>query len=193
MAYNPNDFVIIPKPLDRWNKRQAIVVAHNKSSIPINSVEVSYRNIGKDGVTKKKSDRITRNIAPGEKAEILNVPMTTEMVGLASLQVTDITVNASDGTVFKTPLPATFRAPSCFVTTAAYGDAGHPMVESFRCLRDEVLINHKAGRSFIDWYNRKGPELAAMIEHRPLLRAVTRMLLTPLAKVVLAFRRRLRS
>jgi hypothetical protein len=72
----------------------------------------------------------------------------------------------------------------CFVTTTAYSDPHHPIVGTFRSLRDEVLVNYKAGRAFIDWYNHNGPRMAATIENRPLLRAAVRVILTPLAATI---------
>ncbi|MBF0555170.1 MAG: hypothetical protein HQK96_11545 [Nitrospirae bacterium] len=83
----------------------------------------------------------------------------------------------------KTPLGS-----HCFVTTAAYDDPHHPIVASFRSLRDEVLVNYKVGQDFIEWYNRNGPRLAATMEQRPQLRAVARAILTPLATIVTAVR-----
>lgn len=74
--------------------------------------------------------------------------------------------------------------PGCFVTTAAYGDPENKMVREFRGLRDEVLVNYMAGRAFIRWYNRNGPWLAAKIRHRPILRAGSRMVLTPVATAI---------
>ena len=77
---------------------------------------------------------------------------------------------------------------ACFVTTAAYGEDHHPMVESFRSLRDDVLVNYKSGRKFIDWYDCNGPSLASIIKQRPLLCTAARAILTPIAKVVNATR-----
>ena len=62
------------------------------------------------------------------------------------------------------------------------------MVESFRSLRDDVLVNYKSGRKFIDWYDCNGPSLASIIKQRPLLCTAARAILTPLAIVVNATR-----
>jgi hypothetical protein len=72
----------------------------------------------------------------------------------------------------------------CFVTTAAYGNSQHPIVKEFRGLRDEILVNFRAGRAFIGWYNRNGPVAANLIARRPVLKRVTRGLLTPIAKSI---------
>lgn len=61
----------------------------------------------------------------------------------------------------------------CFVTTAAFG-ADHWVVKEFKSLRDEVLDRYRLGKSFIDWYYRVGPRMAATIEDRPWLQATTR-------------------
>lgn len=72
----------------------------------------------------------------------------------------------------------------CFVTTAAYGDPMHPMVCTFRSLRDEILVNFKIGRRFIDWYNQNGPELAHIVDQREACKVVSRVVLTPVASAV---------
>jgi uncharacterized protein YkwD len=70
----------------------------------------------------------------------------------------------------------------CFVATAAYGDRLHPDVVDLRRFRDEVLVDHAAGRTFIRIYRVIGPPLARLVEpHRPSGRAA-RALFAPLAR-----------
>lgn len=69
----------------------------------------------------------------------------------------------------------------CFVTTAAFGDSNHPMVQEFRFLRDDILTRYGPGRRVIDWYNRRGPAMARTIENRPVARLLARTGLRPLA------------
>jgi len=76
----------------------------------------------------------------------------------------------------------------CFVTTAAFGDPQHPMVQQFRHLRDSILANYRLGQRFISWYNRRGPQLASLIEGRPLHRFMVRNALRPIAWGILGGR-----
>jgi hypothetical protein len=69
----------------------------------------------------------------------------------------------------------------CFVATAVYKNSEHPKVQEFRFLRDEVLAHSKSGTKFINWYNREGPKLAAVVERFPALRPVAKTLLSPMA------------
>lgn len=79
------------------------------------------------------------------------------------------------------------------MTTADYGDSQHPMVNEFRGLRDEILVNFRAGRAFITWYEKKGPSIAQLITRRPVFRLAARCALTRIAKAVRAGRRVINS
>lgn len=59
---------------------------------------------------------------------------------------------------------------SCFVVTACTGSPDNITVETFRQFRDNTLTHHRAGRSFIAWYYRKGPSMADWISTKPMLR-----------------------
>jgi len=74
---------------------------------------------------------------------------------------------------------------NCFVATAAYGDAAHPMVQILRDFRDTYLINRPAGRWLIKEYYEHGPALADMIRNQPPAMWAARCLLSPV--VVVAF------
>lgn len=63
---------------------------------------------------------------------------------------------------------------TCFVATAAYGDADHPDVAFLRHYRDTVLMRSPAGRRFIAWYWVAGPQLARWVAPSPSLRACAR-------------------
>ena len=41
---------------------------------------------------------------------------------------------------------------SCFVATTVYGDINAPQVEALRGFRDDVLIQSKVGRAFVNFY-----------------------------------------
>ncbi len=67
----------------------------------------------------------------------------------------------------------------CFVATAAYGDAGHPMVQVLRDFRDKYLLSFEAGRWFVKKYYQYGPAAAQIIENRPVAMWAVRCLLAP--------------
>lgn len=69
----------------------------------------------------------------------------------------------------------------CFVATAAWGDADHPMVKVLRRLRDEHLLNHASGRGLVALYYRLSPPVAEFIGQSAVLRASARAALTPVA------------
>jgi hypothetical protein len=69
---------------------------------------------------------------------------------------------------------------ACFIATAAYGSYLDPHVEALRDFRDQVLLKSKGGQWFVDQYYRFSPPLAALIAAHPIVRGVTRGLLTPL-------------
>jgi prepilin-type N-terminal cleavage/methylation domain-containing protein len=85
-----------------------------------------------------------------------------------------------------TPIVSPPTAPNyCFVATAAYGDAGHPMVQILRDFRDRQLLSWQAGRWFVKQYYEHGPAAADMISNRPIAMWAVRCLLAPI--VALAF------
>ena len=61
---------------------------------------------------------------------------------------------------------------SCFVATVCYGDPYHPDLDVLRRFRDEALIKYRLGNSFIDWYYRAGPKIAAYVAERRRLKAL---------------------
>jgi hypothetical protein len=194
MAYNVNDFVMSSKESGSGDSGTVEIAVHNRSQLGITSVVTTYNLIDKDGTIAEKDSRTTRDILPGEKRQILFEHRSTRNGRSRWLDITDITGTASDGTVFKVPPPARFKLKHvCFVATAVYGDADHPMVEVFRNLRDDVLVNYKAGRSFIYWYDQNGSDLASKVEHRPLLRTTVRMILTLLAITIQAIRTKINN
>ncbi len=76
----------------------------------------------------------------------------------------------------------------CFVATAAYGPED-PVLEVLRRFRDTVLMESNPGRFFIYTYYRLSPAVAAVIAQNSWLRALTRILLTPLeltARLIMA-------
>ncbi len=68
----------------------------------------------------------------------------------------------------------------CFIATAAWGNDMQKDVRYLRAFRDRYLLGNQAGRWFVRQYYRYSPPLADYIRHRPRLRALVRMGLTPL-------------
>ena len=77
--------------------------------------------------------------------------------------------------------PPEYSGKQCFVTTAAYGDADHPVVETLRRFRDRVLLPTDAGQALVRFYYDAGPSLAAAIEDKPAACMLVRLLVTPMA------------
>jgi len=80
------------------------------------------------------------------------------------------------------PSSATSARPSgwgCFVATAAYGNAAHPMVQILREFRDKHLIHWPGGPWFVGKYYQYGPAAADMIRNRPVVMWAVRCLLAP--------------
>lgn len=72
----------------------------------------------------------------------------------------------------------------CFIATAAYGSTLSPEVEILRAFRDRVLLTCGPGQSFVEWYYRVSPPIAAFIADHESLKMAVRLGLTPLVCVV---------
>ena len=76
-------------------------------------------------------------------------------------------------------------AGGCFIATAAFGSYENRWVWVLRDFRDQVLLEHDSGRSFVEWYYAHSPRAAAWIAAHGWARFITRILLLPL--IVLAW------
>jgi hypothetical protein len=70
----------------------------------------------------------------------------------------------------------------CFIATAAFADANHPVVQQLRQFRDAYLLPYGPGRMFIKVYYWISPHLAKTLDTSPPLRRVTQIGLSALAK-----------
>jgi hypothetical protein len=86
-----------------------------------------------------------------------------------SISVAEITTSAR---VFATVSP-------CFIATAAYGSPLAQQVGALRRWRDRYLASHAPGRALVAAYYRIGPAAAQLIERRPWLQSLARVLLWP--------------
>jgi len=73
---------------------------------------------------------------------------------------------------------------NCFIATAAYGSPLHPYVKALREFRDEHLSSNSYGRAFVGFYYKYSPAIAEVIKDSEFLKAVTRVILTPVVMFV---------
>ena len=67
----------------------------------------------------------------------------------------------------------------CFIATAAFGSYENRWVWVLRDFRDQVLLEHDSGRSFVEWYYAHSPHAAAWIADHGWARVTTRVVLAP--------------
>ncbi|HTZ41442.1 MAG TPA: prepilin-type N-terminal cleavage/methylation domain-containing protein [Syntrophales bacterium] len=79
--------------------------------------------------------------------------------------------------------PPDYAGKSCFIATAAYGDANHPIVAVLRDFRDAVLMDSAPGRAFVQYYYCVGPVLAEAIDGNEPACFFVRLLLAPVASL----------
>ena len=72
----------------------------------------------------------------------------------------------------------------CFIATAAYGTPFARRLPAFREFRDQVLLKTSAGTALVSFYYRHSPAAAEVVASHPVLAAVVRLVLTPVAWVL---------
>jgi len=123
-----------------------------------------------------------RNLYAVSVQIVLNRPDTGGAVSFFST-VSPRNNNNSGGAALPTASnpPPEYSGRQCFVTTAAFGDADHPVVEVLRQFRDRFLLPTEPGKALVRCYYEVGPPLASAIEDRPLACLIVRLLVMPLA------------
>ena len=58
----------------------------------------------------------------------------------------------------------------CFVATAVYGSYEAPEVKTLRTFRDEHLLPNRAGRCFVRFYYKNGPQWADFVNEHTFLK-----------------------
>jgi hypothetical protein len=108
----------------------------------------------------------------------------TYRLGVTGTQLDPVSANNEDqgGSVLQRV--GTGGSGGCFIATAAFGSYLEPEVLALRHFRDRFLLGNAPGRAFVAWYYRVSPPVAAYIRDRDALRAVTRMVLTPVVYAV---------
>lgn len=79
---------------------------------------------------------------------------------------------------------STASGGACFVATAAYGDRMHSDVVALRHFRDQHLIKYRLGRTFIRFYWRVGPTMAALTTPASLHGTIARVALARLTRIL---------
>ncbi|MGV8123531.1 MAG: CFI-box-CTERM domain-containing protein [Candidatus Xenobiia bacterium LiM19] len=72
----------------------------------------------------------------------------------------------------------------CFIATAAFGSPVDPHVMTLRHFRDTRLLTNLPGRTFVSFYYRISPPIAALISRSQALRTATCILLLPVVFTV---------
>jgi 5'-nucleotidase / UDP-sugar diphosphatase len=76
---------------------------------------------------------------------------------------------------------------TCFIATAAFGTGFQGKIDVLRSFRDSVLLQHPAGRSFVNAYYTYGPPVAEAVAERPWLKGWVRFFLLPVIGIASLF------
>ena len=69
----------------------------------------------------------------------------------------------------------------CFVSTVCFGESAME-TQTFRCWRDNYLLNKRWGRKFVNWYYKNGKSLSEIIQSSRNLKSITIWILRKIAQ-----------
>lgn len=76
----------------------------------------------------------------------------------------------------------------CFIITAVYQDANHPVVDDFRMFRDNWLYTYTAGRVFVKYYYKHATFLALILSKSKIMRRIVLFsLVNPIHTFIIRF------
>ncbi|PIQ83172.1 MAG: hypothetical protein COV75_08910, partial [Candidatus Omnitrophica bacterium CG11_big_fil_rev_8_21_14_0_20_63_9] len=108
---------------------------------------------------------IYANAAPGHKLRV----QTTAIGPTGTSNLFTLYINP-DGTV-----------ASCYVLTAAYGTPYAADIQALNALRERFVPMGTWHQTYLDWYDRQGPRMAAVVRRSPFLQGLVRGLAKPAA------------
>lgn len=124
----------------------------------------------------------------GQDDKLSSVRVSLAVKDIAALNAAQIIAVKNNGNLGGVEPPESVSVPAagwgCFVATAAYGDAAHPMVQVLREFRDRHLVSWPGGKWLTNQYYLHGPAAAEMIRNRPVAMWAARCLLAPFAAFV---------
>jgi hypothetical protein len=150
-VYNPGDDILLT----------AEVNDPQDGSLPEENIRWTSNISGELGYG---SELIVENLKAGRHTITVTA---TNSAGLSSSATISVQVGSSSGSGY------------CFIATAAFGSYLHPYVGMLRDFRDAFLLTNKIGQTFVRWYYRASPPLAALIAQKAYARGAVRVMLLP--------------
>jgi hypothetical protein len=197
--------VQVSSPNNPYIKEQYLKVAEFVEADTINA-ELSDLKV--DGLTVTGFDPKTLDYTVNVPFDTTTIPTITatpsipgasvsvfgpvDLDGSEAERTATVVVTSADGTVtqsyrilfVRSDEPQPPGESDCFIATAAFGSYLDPHVSVLRNFRDTVLVKSSFGTWFIEKYYQYSPPIAALIAGHPLLRAITRIILTPVVLFV---------
>ena len=117
------------------------------------------------------------------------LPGMTYYIAATACSSTGDESNFSGEIVYTVPGASTSSSGSgggggCFIATAAFGSYIAPEVMALREFRYRVLLTNSPGKTFVEWYYRVSPAVAAFISEHDSFKIAVRWGLTPIVYAV---------